>query len=419
MKFCDITIAYNDKSGGIRTYIDAKRRFLQEHTPHEHLLIAPGETNSVERDGRCTTVRIAGPLLPSQGDYRFFLSPVGVREALWAHQPDVIELGSYYMEPWAAFSYRKHRRGAGLPCTIGGYFHTDVAEAYVASPLKAAAHSWLDDVSEALSHVAVKIADIAARGAEQYISYVFDNCDVALAASPAQAARLREYGVARVETVPMGVDIGTFHPGRRSAELRAGYGAGPDDLVLVYAGRLCTEKRVSVLLDAFARLPDDARASLWLIGDGPLREEVEAAAAAQPRVRLIPYRQDRADFARHLASADIYVTAGPHETFGLSVIEAQACGLPVVGVNAGALVERVPDGLGRLAPVDDADTMAKLVLEVAGERVAMGRQARQHVERYFSWRRCFERLLDCYGVDAPTRSARAEAREGAPLLAVG
>ena len=68
MKFCDITMAYNRASGGIKTYIDEKRRFLRENTEHEHLLIIPGARDRIRRSARSTTVTVRGPLLPGQGD---------------------------------------------------------------------------------------------------------------------------------------------------------------------------------------------------------------------------------------------------------------------------------------------------------------------------------------------------------------
>jgi alpha-1,6-mannosyltransferase len=159
---------------------------------------------------------------------------------------------------------------------------------------------------------------------------------------------------------------------------------------------------VSTLIEAFRRLPEDLRAQLWLLGDGPLREEIEARAADAPAIRLLRYEVDRRRFAETLASADIYVTAGPFETFALSVIEAQACGLPVVGVDAGALRERVPRGLGYLGPVDDANAMAANIARAASERGALGAAARIHVEQNFAWRHAFATWLACYG--APLRA---------------
>jgi alpha-1,6-mannosyltransferase len=396
MKFCDITIAYNEKSGGIRTYIDAKRRFLRDHTDHEHVLIIPGEENSIMRNGPLSILRVAGPLLPNQGDYRFFLSPGKIKDALAEEQPDVVELGSYYMEPWAAFSYRRRRRESGKTCLVGGYFHTDVAEAYVAAPLRAAAHSWLDDFSETLGSAAEKLADIVGSGADHYMRSVFQNCDLAFAAAPVQATRLQDYDLDNIHVVPMGVDLDLFHPNRRDQAIRARQGAGPGDLVLLYAGRFCTEKRVMTVIDAFRRLPRTLKAHLWMVGDGPLREDVEAMAADDPRLVILPYEDDREAFANLFASADLYVTAGPFETFGISVLEAQASGLPLIGVDAGALRQRASDGLGYLGPVDDAQAMAANIVKAARQRARVGPRVRRHVVENFSWDSAFETWLDAY-----------------------
>ena len=81
------------------------------------------------------------------------------------------------------------------------------------------------------------------------------------------------------------------------------------------------------------------------------------------------------------------------ETFGVSVIEAQASGLPVVGVAAGAMLDRVTEQMGRLGPVDDAEAMAANVLAVwNGDRPAMAAAARAHALR-FSWASSMETLF--------------------------
>lgn len=396
MKFCDITIAYNESSGGIRTYIDEKRRYLRERTDHDHLLIVPGAEDAMERGERSTVVSLAGPLLPGQDTYRFFARPGRIRSVLLEHRPDVVELGSYYLSPWAAFAYRQRLRAAERDCVIGCYFHTDVAEAYVAAPLRGLAHGLLDDWSEPLASLGERVAALLARGAERYIGTVFANSDIAFAPSPVQAERLRAYGVEGAQVVPLGVDLELFHPGRRSKAVRARHGAGPGTTVLVYAGRLSTEKRVLMLIEALARLPSSFAACLWITGHGPLAAEIAAAARHIPALRLLPYQRNREDFARLLASADVYVTAGPHETFALSVIEAQAAGLPVVGVDAGALHDRVPEGLGYLGPADDPAAMADNIVLAAAERQAISARARAHVEARFGWDNTIRRLLACY-----------------------
>lgn len=419
MKFCDITMAYNAKSGGIKTYIDEKRRFLRENTDYEHLLIIPGARDRVRRSGRTTTVTIKSPLLPGQTAYRFFISPTKIKQVLLEEAPSAVELGSYYTEPWAAFAYRRRIREAGGDCLLGAYFHTDVAKAYVAAPMRAAAYNWLRDVSEALAGGVEKLADVAATGAQRYIRYVFSHCDLKFAASPSQAARLQEYGVEDIEIVPMGVDLKLFSPRRRSAEVRARYGADEKTVVVVFAGRLCAEKRVLTIVKAFEALPSGMPAQLWLMGDGPQRTDVETAAARNPNIRVFDYESDRGRFSELLASADLYVSAGPFETFAISVIEAQASGLPVVGVNAGALRERVPYGLGALGPVDDAEAMAANIVRAAHDRAAVGARARAHIVEHFGWSKALGKLLASYEAKLPDRAPPAQPRPhiGAEMLA--
>jgi alpha-1,6-mannosyltransferase len=217
------------------------------------------------------------------------------------------------------------------------------------------------------------------------------------------------YGIDDAHIVPLGVDLERFHPRRRSHAVRARYGVADGSPLLVYAGRLDAEKHPNVLLEAFAQL-EEPRPVLLLLGEGPQRAELEARAATIPGAHVLPFESDAGRLAELLASADVYVTAGPHETFGLSVIEAQSAGLPVVGVAAGALVERVPPSVGRLGPVGDARAMARNIEAVLAAGELMRRAARQHVEAGgFGWSNTFERLLRIY-------EARLEAAEAGLAL---
>lgn len=399
MKYCDLTLAYTPTSGGIRTYIDAKRRYLQEHTEHEHVLIIPGEKDGTERHERFTIQTLAAPFIPGCAPYRFFWHPMRILEALMEAKPDVVELGTFFVCPWAAFQYRKRRLEEGARCLVSGYFHTDLADAYFGSPLRDVLHDHLSQSSELLGRWGLSLtslADAAEFRAQKYFGSIFNRCDLVLAASPKQIERLREYEVEGAKLVPLGVDIDFFHPERRRQEVRARLGAGPETVLIIYGGRLDAEKHVETIVDAFAQLQlPDAR--LLVTGEGALRKKLEERAETLPGFLVRPYATSREEFANLLASADIYVTAGPHETFGLSVVEAQASGLPVVGVNAGALRERVVPGTGALVPVDDATAMARALERVAQDRDAMGHRARQHViEAGLDWNGTFRALFAAY-----------------------
>jgi alpha-1,6-mannosyltransferase len=99
------------------------------------------------------------------------------------------------------------------------------------------------------------------------------------------------------------------------------------------------------------------------------------------------------------------------ETFGVSIVEAQASGLPVVGVEAGAMIDRVTDSVGRLGPVGDADAMARNILDIwRSDREAIAREARAEALQY-SWDRSMETL---FGEVYPSAFAR---RGAAPVQA--
>ena len=224
--------------------------------------------------------------------------------------------------------------------------------------------------------------------------------------------KLQSLGLDRIEVVPLGVELGDFSPTRRDPQLRRKLGIADNQPLLVYAGRLDGEKRAQLLVDAFALLPRELGAQLVLIGDGPLREAI--GELGNPRIHAPGYIRDRSELARWLASADIYVSGMADETFGVSIVEAQASGLPVVGVAAGAMVDRVVPEIGRLGPIDDAAAMARNILDVWGSnRSAMGEIAQHHARQY-SWDRS---MSDLFTSLYPKALRRAWARS-APAAAM-
>ena len=120
------------------------------------------------------------------------------------------------------------------------------------------------------------------------------------------------------------MEVGEFGRDRRDPQLRAKLGLNDDQPLLIYVGRLDGEKKPDVVVDAFRRLPESLGAKLVLLGEGPLRAEI--AALGDPRIHMPGYVKSRAELARWLASADIYVSGMADETFGISIIEAQASG---------------------------------------------------------------------------------------------
>jgi alpha-1,6-mannosyltransferase len=315
-----------------------------------------------------------------------------VREALERFQPDLIECQDAYNLPWTAIGHARRHAGTAL---VAAYM-TDFPTVYVERPFRKV--------------VGKTLAGAASRLCYWYCGKLYSRFDGMFALSEnGGMTKLRSLGIDRIEVVPLGVELGDFSPARRDPRLRGKLGIGDDQPLLVYAGRLDGEKRAQLLVDAFGLLPRELGAHLVLIGDGPLRETIRELG--DPRIHAPGYVRDRSELARWLASADIYVSGMADETFGVSIVEAQASGLPVVGVAAGAMVDRVTPEIGRLGPIDDAPAMAWNILDVwNSDRTVVGAIAQHHARQY-SWDRS---MSDLFTSLYPKAFRRAWARSTQP-----
>jgi alpha-1,6-mannosyltransferase len=394
--FCDVTQSWSAVGGGVGTYLRHKRQHILQTMPHRHLLIVPGPRDDVVEEERAITVTIASPRVPGSPKYRLMLRNRAVREALERFKPDLIECQDAYNLPWAAIGHAKKHPVTAL---VAAYM-TDFPTVYVERPFRKV--------------IGKTLAGAASRLCYWYCGKLYSRFDGMFALSAnGGLTKLQSLGLDRIEVVPLGVELGDFSPARRDPQLRRKLGIGDAQPLLIYAGRLDGEKRAQLLVDAFALLPRELGAHLVLIGDGPLRDSMRELN--DPRIHAPGYVRDRSELARWLASADLYVSGMADETFGVSIVEAQASGLPVVGVAAGAMVDRVTSEIGRLGPVDDAPAMAHNIIDLwTSDRAAIREIAQQHARQY-SWDRS---MSDLFTSLYPKAFRRAWARSAQPGVGV-
>ncbi len=223
-----------------------------------------------------------------------------------------------------------------------------------------------------------------------------------VAPSPGMKEVMEGFGVdVPIKVVPNGVDLTRFHQPIEPLA-RPYLGFSKDDVVLIYTGRLGPEKNLSFLMRSFAGVAqayDHAR--LLLIGDGPERENLEAQAnysGVQAKVHfagMVPYEK----ISSYLAMSDAFVTASVTEVHPLSVIEAMAAGLPVLGIQSPGVGDTIKDGeTGLLTMQEDLASftakMVRLVID-SDARKQMGQQARKASEMY-AIERTTKLMLDCY-----------------------
>ena len=193
---------------------------------------------------------------------------------------------------------------------------------------------------------------------------------------------LSALGLRNLQVVARGVDTRLFSPTRRSAELRRQWGAGDDDLVVMFVSRMAPEKNLPVVLQAHAAMRVVRPSSkLVLVGDGPERAKLEREC---PDAIFAGMRTGE-DLAAHYASADVFLFPSTTETYGNVTIEAMASGLAVVAYDYAAAREHVRhNSNGLIAPFDASEDFIKLALALATDtpRIrALGAAARKTCER--------------------------------------
>ncbi len=259
-----------------------------------------------------------------------------------------------------------------------------------------------------------------------YFRWLHNQADLNLAPSHFTRLELEAHGFERVQVWSRGVDTRQFHPQRRSHTWRMRLTDGhPEAPLLLYVGRLAAEKRIEWLRPVLAAL---TQARLALVGDGPLRAELEALFAGTPTVFTGYLRGD--DLAAAYASADIFAFPSANETFGNVVLEAMASGLPVVAPRAGGPVDLITHGYnGFLVALQDQEGWLACVrqyVENPALTAKMGQRARAFAESC-SWEAVFHGLLNDYAALLEARpsarpifqSFRASAVPTPPLLGLG
>lgn len=335
-------------------------RHLRE-AGHEALVLAPGDPPAT-----CEGARIVGlPSVPLPGYPQVRVPVVSARSIareLDRFRPNVVHLASPF-----ALGGPAVRAAARLAVPVVAVYQTDVA-------------------GFATRYGLTSTADLVWRR----IRSIHERAALTLAPSSAAAEDLRLHGVPRVRRWPRGVDTGAFSPTHRDEALRRRLAPGGEVLV-GYVGRLAAEKRV----DNLQALNGVAGVRVVVIGDGPERDGLRRALPGAAFLGLLT----GAALSRAVASLDVAVQPGPHETFCQAAQEAMACGVPVVAVRAGGLAELVDSSrTGWLYPPDDLSSLRAMVEDLAGDpakRRAMGRAAHAAV-RGRTWPVVCEQLLGYY-----------------------
>src|SRR5215469_759125 len=348
---------------------------------HHPLVIAPESARSTagaDSHFRYPVERVPSVPLPGYSTFRLGLPTPRTRRAVACHRADVVHLASpVALGAWGS------RVAKAMDLPVVAIYQTDLpnyARAYrLGAVTEAFAWRWLRDIHNAAART--------------------------LAPSSVTAADLHAHGMERVWLWGRGVDAERFNPARRDERLRAEIAPG-GEVIVGYVGRLATEKRVD-LLAAVAAIPG---VRLAITGGGPMEEELRQAI---PSAVFLGERHG-ADLARIYASLDVFVHTGPFETFGQTIQEAAASGLPVVAPAAGGPLDLVEDGVtGFLVPPGDGDAFAAAAGRLAADPALRSRFAAAARRRVLgrTWPALVDELIGHYAavIGAETTPARMAA----------
>ena len=367
-------------SGGLRTALEELGRGYLA-AGHEPVLIVPGPSARDERTPQGRVITLPGPVLPGTGGYRVLADRRRLTGLLETLRPDRLEVSDRTTLRWTGEWARRAR-----------------------TPAVMVSHETADGVLRAWgvpAAAAARTADhLNARSARAYTRIV---CTTQWA-----EREFGRIGARNVVRAPLGVDLRRCRPERRSTALRARHLRG-EDVLLLLCSRLSVEKRPGRALDALAVLRDlGVRAALLVAGDGPLRSGLahRARTAGLP-VEFLGHVSGRERVADLQAAADICLAPGPAETFGLSALEALACGTPVVVSASSALPEVV--GAAGPAAADTGEAFAAAVRALLAGPERERRAAARSRAELFGWDRSVAAFLAAHEVPEFHGTARARA----------
>ena len=299
---------------------------------HEVAIVRPRQhaADTPASDERLAEILVRGIPIPRYDGLRFGLPAGRLLARVWREQPpDVVHIVTE--GPLGASAITAAHR-LGIPVTSD--FHTNF-------------HSYSRDYGAAWLKT-----PIAA-----YLRRLHNRTRVTMVPTATTHDELAGLGFDNLRVVARGVNTGLFNPARRSAALRASWGVGPDDPVVLSVGRMAAEKNLPLVVRAYdAMRMVNPRARLVFVGDGPVRRRLQRD---HPHHVYAGMRTGE-DLAAHYASADIFLFPSTSETYGNVTVEAMASGLAVVAYDYAAATEHIRHEHNGLAlPFDDADAFVR------------------------------------------------------------
>lgn len=295
----------------------------------------------------------------------------------------------------------------GIPCT--GIYHTDFAKQadfFIGDP-------WVSAAVETYTRNFFRLLDTVRVPTEQYINMLVD----------------RGLDRSKMSLFRRGIEEGfTSVQHGRQEELMQRFGLDPEADILMWAGRLGKEKNLDFMMDIYRRVAAKrGNLQFLIVGDGPELERLRSAHGDDPHV-IFPGRVERTDLPNLYSLADVFVFPSTTDTFGMVVLEAQACGLPAVVTDVGGPQEIVRDGeTGFVLPADQIEKWEKAIAGLLdmkhgdAEDFARMKEAARHMSHSeYGWDSVLDQMMGTRPEPRTTiedRGGNARTKAGVGVLA--
>jgi 1,2-diacylglycerol 3-alpha-glucosyltransferase len=358
MRIAMMTDVYKPHVSGITNYISLNKEYL-EKAGHEVFIFTFGDLDY--KDGEDGVVRSPGLPLTDTGYYLSFRYSRRAKALL--QTMDLVHVQHPFLSGRLALNYCRPLR---IPIVFTNHTRYDLY---------------------AVAYLPLLPEEFSSTFLQTYMPTFCQAVDLVISPSAGMGEVLKKLGVSSpIEIIPNGVDLQFFRAA--CEDCRQDFGFSKEDILLIYSGRLGPEKNLDFLIHAFAGTAEAIEnAHLLIVGGGP-EEQALKQLAAQTGVSshihftgMVPYD----DLPRYLSMCDVFVTASVSEVHPLSVIEAMATGLPVLGIHSVGVGDTVEDSITGFLSSQDQAAFAAILTRLCLDgnlRQRMGAAARKVSEKY-------------------------------------
>ncbi|MBD3265904.1 glycosyltransferase [bacterium] len=383
MKICDIVQFYSPIGGGVKRYLNDKIDYISDKTDFEHFVVVPSNQSKIETYKQSKFYHVKSMPLIGSISYRMLLNRKRILSVIYKEKPEMIEVGDPYRSAWICLEASKRYN---IP--IVAFYHSDFPRA-MGRTIHRFCGEWIDkQLSKAVN---------------RYILNLYNQMDATVVASRRMKQILEDCGFKNTVRIPLGTNVDIFRPNDAGAqEVRKKLGLSAEDTLLLFVGRLAREKNIRSLIrmmDVLAHPPfGSQRYHLLLVGDGELRRYVQFSIHSKKNITWHRYCESTEELTGYYTAADLLIHAGEYETFGITSVEAQACGTKVLAIRDGGMDDTV---MGEdpliMAESHEPEHLADCVIQTQTQpRGTSAEERRNRIVKNFSSQLLFTRLFQLY-----------------------